>query len=55
MKSIVAIKRFFEADPHGRKVDMAELKELSIDERDELGRLCCAALGVEWEPSKAAA
>lgn len=55
MKAIVAIKRFFEADPHGRKVEMAELKELSMEERDELGRLCADALGVEFEPSAKAA
>lgn len=51
MKSIVAIKRFMESEPHGRKVDMAELKELDVRERDELGRLCCEALGVEHEPT----
>lgn len=51
MKAIPAIKRFFEGGPHGRKVDMAELKELTHDERQELGRLCCEALGEEWEPT----
>ena len=49
MKAIVAIKRFFEEGPHGRKVEMSELKELDMKEREELGRLCCGALGVEFE------
>jgi hypothetical protein len=29
---------------------MAELKELSKDDRAELGKLSAEALGVEWQP-----
>jgi hypothetical protein len=44
--NVEAIKTFFEADG-GRKVTMAEFKELSQDERAELGRLCKEALGIK--------
>lgn len=53
MKSIVAIKRFFEQD--GEKIDLTELKALSIEDREELGRLACVELGEEWEPAAKAA
>jgi len=36
---VAAIKRFFEAEPHGRRVDLDELKALSVDDRHELGNL----------------
>jgi hypothetical protein len=48
--SIVAIKRFFEGDPGGRKVQLEELKKLDAAEREELGRAACKELGEEWEP-----
>lgn len=51
MKSVAAIKRYFEADPHGRKVTMDELRTLTPDERRELGSLACVELGVEFEAS----
>lgn len=51
MKPIVAIKRYMEADPHGRTVEMAELKELTTEERNELGELCCVELGQPFEPT----
>lgn len=44
------MKAYFEAEPHGRKVTMDELRELSKPERQELGEMCCEALGVEFEP-----
>ncbi len=52
MKAIAAIKAYFEADPHGREVSMSELKDLSKDERQELGEMCCEALGVEFEATE---
>lgn len=55
MKSIPAIKRYFEAEPNGRKITMDELKGLSADERQELGLLACTELGTEFEPTEAAA
>lgn len=42
--NVQAIKEFFEANG-GRKVEMSEMKALSRDEREELGRLAAAALG----------
>lgn len=49
MKSIAAIKHFFESEPHGSRVSMDELKELSKEDRAELGQLACVELGEEWE------
>lgn len=43
-----AIRSFFEADG-GRKLTVAELKELTVDERMELAYLAADALGVEIE------
>lgn len=43
--NIEAIKTFFEANG-GRKVTMDELKALSRAERDELGSLAAAEMGV---------
>lgn len=34
-----ALKKYMDAGPHGRKVTMAEFKELSAEERNELGQL----------------
>lgn len=51
MKSVAAIKEFFQSGPHGRKVETKELMELSKEERHELGKLSCEALGVEHTPS----
>lgn len=47
LTTIQAIKRFFEAQPHGRTVTMDEFKALTKDERTALGMACGAALGVE--------
>jgi hypothetical protein len=49
MTGIVAIKHYFEADPHGRKVTLDELKELSKVERRELGQMACDALGQPYD------
>lgn len=54
LNSISAIKKFFEADG-GRKVEMSEFRALSIPERTELAKLCCAALGVELDAPSVAA
>lgn len=47
LKKVEAIKRYFESDPHGRKVTMAELKDLDPEERHELAQAACDALGEE--------
>jgi hypothetical protein len=46
--NVAAIKAFFEANG-GRKVSMEEFRALSTAERNELGQLCAAALGVTIE------
>jgi hypothetical protein len=48
MKAIAAIKEYFNPPP----VSMSELKELSKEERQELGRLACEQLGVEFEAAE---
>jgi hypothetical protein len=53
MKSIKAIKTYFEAQPYGSRVGMDEIKQLTSEERAELGRLACAELGEEFEESPA--
>ena len=45
MTTVQTIKSFFEADG-GRKVDLAEFRKLSTQERDDLGQLCGKALGL---------
>jgi hypothetical protein len=44
MNNVGAIKRYFEAEPFGRKVTMEEMKALSFESREELGRLAKAEL-----------
>jgi hypothetical protein len=44
ISKIKAIKDYFEEGVHGRKVEMAELKALSMDERSELGKLAVEEL-----------
>lgn len=52
MKAIPALKKFFDdGGPHGRKLTMEELKDLSKEDRQELGQLACIELGEEFEPS----
>jgi len=41
---VTAIKKFFETEPHGRRVALDELKALSVDDRYELGNLAKAEL-----------
>lgn len=53
MKAITALKKFFEPEPHGRKVSMTEIKDLTHAERQELGRLAAEALGETFEPTEA--
>ena len=57
MNRITAIKTYFEQDDKvspggGRRVEMAELKALTSEERDELGELCAVALGIELDGQK---
>lgn len=47
MKTVEALKAFFESDPHGRKVTMDELKALTKEERAELAQMAADELGVE--------
>lgn len=49
MKALTAIKRYFEQEPHGRKVPMDELKSLSNEDRQELGAFAAKELGVELD------
>jgi hypothetical protein len=42
-----AIRKFFEEGTSGRKVEITELKALSLEERRELGDMCLKALGAE--------
>ncbi len=52
IKGVIAIKEFFEKDG-GRKISVSELKELSPEDRRELGKLSAEALGKELEfPTK---
>lgn len=44
MSNVAAIRKFFGEGTNGRKVEMAELKVLSQEEREELGVLCKAEL-----------
>lgn len=53
-RALTALKRFLERDDSmapggGRKVTMAELQQLSGEDRRSLGALAAAELGVELE------
>lgn len=50
MKKIEAIKRFFESDPHGRKVEATELKACSPADRTEMAELAAKAMGETLDP-----
>ena len=45
--NVKAIKTYFESGSSGRKVEIPELKALTLEEREELGAECRKALG--WE------
>ena len=47
MSNVAAIRKFFAEGEHGRKVEMSELKVLTAEEREELGKLAKIELGVE--------
>ena len=47
MTKMKAIKAYFEASPHGRKVTLDELKALPDADRIELASLAAAELGCE--------
>lgn len=46
MTSIQALRKYFDTPP----LDLKELRVLDPDERSELDRLACEALGEEWTP-----
>lgn len=59
MKAVQAIKKFFErpdaftvSEEGGRKLTIPELKELSSEDKRELGQLAAAELGETFEESK---
>ena len=47
ISNVVAIRRYFAAEPHGRKVELDEIKVLDSKARKELGSLAAKELGVE--------
>lgn len=49
LTGIKAIKVYFEQNG-GRRVPLAELKALSLEDRQELGRLAAVELGVTLKP-----
>ncbi len=51
-KSIPAIKKYFESNG-GRKIQMSEMKELTHEERQELGEMCAKELGEPFEAVEA--
>lgn len=53
MKAVAAIKKFMESEPNGRKVTMDELRNLDTSARQELGAMCCGALGEPFESNDA--
>jgi len=57
MQGPKAIKTFFSRDDAispggGKAVSFSELKELSSEDRNELGQLACNELDVEFLPAK---
>ena len=44
ISNVAVIREYFTSDKWGRKVEGAELKALSTEEREELGTLCRAEL-----------
>lgn len=49
LTNVAAIREYMQKGKHGRKVEMAELKELSPAERVELGDMCKTALAENWD------
>ena len=47
MSNIAAIRKYFSEGLHGRKTEMKELKELSLEDREELGQLAREELAKE--------
>lgn len=47
MTSIQAIKQFF-----GSGIKLAEMKALTPQDKDELGKMACKELGTDWAPPK---
>jgi hypothetical protein len=46
MTNVAVISRYFEKQPHGRAVTMAEFKALTLDQRRELAKLAAVGLGL---------
>ena len=44
LSDVAAIREYFAKGEHGRKVEIDELKALSLPDRKELGELCRAEL-----------
>ena len=51
---VKALQVFFSAAPHGRKIEIQEIKDLTFDDRAELRELLIAE-GFDIAPLKAAA
>ena len=45
MSNVAALRKFFNDDPNSRKLTMTELKELTAEDREELGKLAKIELG----------
>jgi len=49
MSNVAALRDYLAAGPHGRRVEMNELKALTAEERQELGDLARVALKEGWD------
>lgn len=45
--NVAVIARYFEKQPHGRKVTIAEMQTLTPDDRRELAELAASELGLK--------
>jgi hypothetical protein len=53
IESVGVLRRYFEQQPHGRQVTLAELKALTKEDRHELATLAANELGLkEVAPGK---
>ena len=48
--NLAVIKKYFEAQPHGRKVTMGEMKALTLEDKKEMAPECGKALGLSYGP-----
>jgi hypothetical protein len=49
MTSVAAIRKFI---GESKPIKVQEFKALTKQERDVLGKMCCKALGEEWDGNK---